>query len=63
MEIALNNAPFLHGVVKGEYAEWAPYIMRKAESRDLPFKAVTPMPKDRDCVFYADRDRWTSRED
>ena len=57
------NAPFLHGVIKGEYREWAPYITRKVESRDLPFKNVTALPKDNDCVFYADRDRWTSRED
>jgi hypothetical protein len=57
------NAPFLYGVVKGEYREWAPYITRKVESRDLPFKAVTPLPKDNDCVFFADRDRWTNRED
>jgi hypothetical protein len=57
------NAPFLYGIMKGPYAEWAPYITRKPESRDLPFKAVTALPKDNDCVFYADRDRWTSRED
>lgn len=57
------NQPFLYGVVKGEYREWSPYIMRKVESRELPFKAVTPLPKDNDCVFYADRDRWTNRED
>ena len=57
------NTSFLYSVMKGEYAEWAPYVVRKVESRDLPFKAVTALPKDNDCVFYADRDRWTSRED
>ena len=57
------NSPFLYGLIKGPYAEWSPYIMRKTDSRDLPFKAVTKMPRGDDCVFYADRDRWTSRED
>ncbi len=57
------NSSFLYSVMKGPYAEWAPYITRKPDSRDLPFKAVTALPKDNDCVFYADRDRWTSRED
>lgn len=57
------NSSFLYSVVKGEWSAWAPYILRRAESRDLPFKASTALPKDNDCVFYADRDRWTSRED
>jgi hypothetical protein len=57
------NSGFLYSIVKGEWSEWAPYITRKTESRDLPFKASTALPKDHDCIFYADRDRWTSRED
>jgi hypothetical protein len=57
------NSGFLYSIVKGEWSEWAPYITRKTEMLDLPFKAKTALPKDYDCVFYADRDRWTSRED
>lgn len=57
------NSSFLYSIMKGEWSDWAPYILRRTESRDLPFKASTALPKDNDCVFYADRDRWTSRED
>ena len=50
-------------IVKGEYKEWAPFILRQVNVKDFPLRAVTAMPIDNECVFYSDRDRWTNRED
>ncbi len=58
-----GDSPFLSQVVKGDYKEWAPFIMRSANLRAFPLKAVTPLPIDSECIFYADRNRWTLRED
>jgi hypothetical protein len=61
-----GNQMFLNEVVKGDYKEWSPFIMRNMSGpalRDFPLRAVTPLPLDNECVFYADRDRWTARED
>jgi hypothetical protein len=61
-----GNRAFLAEIVKGEYKEWAPFILRQVnvrELQDFPLRAVTALPIDNECVFYADRDRWTSRED
>jgi hypothetical protein len=54
---------FLSGIVKGDYKEWAPFITRSVNLRNFPLKAVTQLPIDGQCIFYADRDRWTVRED
>jgi hypothetical protein len=61
-----GNRMFLSEVVKGDYKEWSPFIMRNLSGpalRDFPLRAVTPLPLDNECVFYSDRDRWTARED
>jgi 4-amino-4-deoxy-L-arabinose transferase-like glycosyltransferase len=58
-----GHAGFINGVVKGEYKEWAPFIMRQVNIKDFPLRAVTAMPMENECVFYSDRDRWTTRED
>ena len=58
-----GNAAFLQDIKKGDWAEWSPFIERTAVLKNFPLKAVTPLPKDQMCVFYADRDRWTLRED
>jgi hypothetical protein len=61
-----GNRMFLSEVVKGDYKEWSPFIMRNLSGpalRDFPLRAVTPLPLDFECVFYSDRDRWTARED
>jgi hypothetical protein len=59
-----GNRAFISDVVKGEFQEWAPFITRNVGNLgNFPLKAVTPLPVDRECVFYADRDRWTLRED
>jgi hypothetical protein len=54
---------FINEVVKGEYKEWAPFIMRQVNIKDFPLRAVTALPVENECVFYADRDRWSNRED
>jgi hypothetical protein len=54
---------FINDIVKGDYKEWAPFIMRQVNIKDFPLRAVTPMAIDYECVFYSDRDRWTNRED
>jgi hypothetical protein len=58
-----GNRGFMRDIVKGEYKEWAPFILRQVSVKDFPLRAVTAMPIDNECVFYADRDRWSSREE
>ncbi|MDB6155681.1 MAG: hypothetical protein JWL90_4134, partial [Chthoniobacteraceae bacterium] len=59
-----GNKPFLAGVVKGEYKAWAPFILRQVGSlKDFPLHAMTGMEIEKECVFYADRDRWSAVED
>jgi 4-amino-4-deoxy-L-arabinose transferase-like glycosyltransferase len=58
-----GNRSFVSEIVKGEYKEWAQFIMRNVSSRDFPLKYVTALPLENECVFYSDRDRWTNRED
>ena len=36
--------PFISEIVKGEYKEWAQFIMRNVSSRDFPLKYVTALP-------------------
>jgi hypothetical protein len=58
-----GDTKFTRDIWKGEYKEWGPFIVRQVVVKDFPLRAVTDMPIDRECVFYADRDRWSSRED
>jgi hypothetical protein len=58
-----GSAPFMREVVKGEYKDWSPFIMRTANLKDFPLSAVTPLPVDGECIFYADHDRWSQRAD
>lgn len=58
-----GNRPFISEIVKGEYKEWAPFIMRTVNTKEFPLKAVTALPIDGECIYYSDRDRWTNRED
>jgi hypothetical protein len=51
-----GNQMFLNEVVKGDYKEWSPFIMRNMSGpalRDFPLRAVTPLPLENECVFYA----------
>jgi hypothetical protein len=58
-----GNKALISELVKGEYRDWAPFIMRNANLRDFPLKFATALPIENECIFYADRDRWTARED
>jgi hypothetical protein len=57
-----GNRPFLSQIAKGEYREWATFIMRTADLSRFPLQFFTPLPIDNECVFYSDRDRWTPRD-
>jgi hypothetical protein len=61
-----GNRAFISDILKGEFKEWSPFITRQVSGpglRDFPLRAVTSLPIDNECVFYADRDRWTPRDD
>jgi len=58
-----GDLPLFKGILRGEYSDWAPLILRSNNFRDFPFNAVAPMPIDNECVFYADHDRWTRTSD
>lgn len=58
-----GNRAFISEIVKGEYKEWAPFILRTANVKDFPLKSVTALPIDNQCIFYSDHDRWTDRMD
>lgn len=57
-----GNRPFISQIAKGEYREWASFIMRTADLTRFPLQYFTPLPIDNECVFYSSRDRWTPRE-
>lgn len=56
-----GNRPFLSQIAKGEYREWAPFIMRTADLTRFPLQYFTPLPINNECVFYSNRERWPSR--
>ncbi len=58
-----GNKPFLAGIARGEYKEWTPFIMRQVNLKDFPLHAYKPMEIENQCVFYADRDRWSAIDD
>jgi hypothetical protein len=61
-----GNQPFMPTIIKGDYKEWAPFILRQVTGpalKDFPLRAMTPLPLENECIFYSDRDRWTPRED
>jgi hypothetical protein len=58
-----GDTRFMRDAVKGEYKEWGPFVVRQIIVKDFPLRAVQGMPIENECVFYSDRDRWSSRED
>jgi hypothetical protein len=58
-----GDRSFISEIMKGEYKEWAPFIMRNVNTREFPLKAVTGLPWDGECVLYMDRKRWESVEE
>ena len=55
-----GNRPFVSQIAKGEYREWATFIMRTADLNRFPLQFFTSLPIDNECVFYSNRDRWSS---
>jgi len=55
-----GNQPFLSGIARGQYREWASFIMRTADLSRFPLQYFTPLPIDNECVFYSNRDRWST---
>jgi hypothetical protein len=48
----------------GEYREWAEFIMRiQRANANFPLKAFTKLPPSSQYIIFADRDRWTKRND
>jgi hypothetical protein len=61
-----GNRSFVGDIVTGDYKEWSAFITRQVVGpalRDFPLREVTPLPLENQCVFYADRNRWTPKED
>jgi len=48
-------------IEKGEYKEWSGFILRNVSTRTFPLPAYTVLPIDNECIFYSDRNRWTSK--
>jgi hypothetical protein len=57
-----GDRPWISGIAKGDYREWATFIMRTADLSRFPLQFFTPLPIDNECVFYSNRDRWTPSE-
>lgn len=47
----------LGDILKGEYSDWAPLILRSVDLQKFPLKWATLLGLDNECVFFADRDR------
>ena len=47
----------LSDILKGEYRDWAPVILRSVDLEKFPLKWATLLGFDNECVFFADHDR------
>jgi hypothetical protein len=54
-----GDGRFFSDIVKGEYKEWSPFILRNLDTKGFPLNAVTALPIDNECIFYSDRNRWS----
>jgi len=55
-----GHSAFVPDIVKGEYREWAPFIVGAADLREFPLHERIQMPIDGECLYYSDRARWNS---
>jgi hypothetical protein len=53
-----GNAGFMNEVLKGDYKDWAPLILRSSNVAGFPFNKILPMEIKAECVFFSDRVRW-----
>ena len=47
----------LRDILKGEYADWAPVILRSIDLKSFPLKWATLLGLENECVFFSDHDR------
>jgi hypothetical protein len=47
----------LSDILKGEYRDWAPVILRSVDIQKFPLKWATLLGIEGECVFFADTDR------
>ncbi len=47
----------LRDILKGEYRDWAPVILRSLDLSKFPLKWATLLGLDNECVFFSDHDR------
>ena len=47
----------LADILKGEYRDWAPMILRSVDLQKFPLKWATLLGLENECVFFADHDR------
>jgi len=61
-----GNRTYIGDIIMGDYEAWALFITRQIIGpalRDFPLREVTAMPLENQCILYADRNRWSPRED
>ena len=61
-----SNQRLFSDIAQGEYKEWVPFIVRNTnvrELKDFPLRAATAFSMQNSYIIYADRDRWSARED
>ena len=47
----------LRDILKGEYRDWAPVILRSVDLQKFPLKWATLLGLENECVFFSDHDR------
>jgi len=56
-----GNKAFMSGIVKGPYAPWAAFILRRTENLgNFPLREALPLPIDGETIVYADTPRWNN---
>jgi 4-amino-4-deoxy-L-arabinose transferase-like glycosyltransferase len=56
-----GDSRFFTDIEKGEYKDWAPFILRNVNTSTFPLQAVTAMSIGNECIYFSDRDRWTNK--
>lgn len=51
----------LDDILKGEYKDWAPVILRSIDAQKFPLPWVTLLGLENECMFFADHDRTKRR--
>ncbi len=54
-----GNRSLFQDVIKGEYKEWASFILRSPAAPGFHLTAATALPVDNECIIFSDRDRWS----